>query len=132
MAASFNHRACTRALLEKYSASINATDKLDCTALHRAAYKGHLEVVKLLTSYSQCDVYAKDYEGDTAADVARDMGQKDVADYLTSKSSVATVTSSLAASNITDDRKFYGKYMYITTSIYAFSLGFEIISTSRF
>ena len=75
-------------LLDKYSASVNATDKLGYTALHRAAYKGNLEVVKLLTSYSQCDVKAKKHSGKTAADIARDKGHSDIVDYLTSQSPV--------------------------------------------
>ena len=132
LAADFNHPLCVKVLLDKYSASINACNKFGSTALHRAVRKGNLVVVKLLTSYTQCDVNAKNNAGKSAADLARNGGHKDIVDYLTSQSSIASVTSSLAASNITDDRKFYGKYMYITTSIYAFSLGFEIISTSRF
>ena len=82
------------------------------TALHQAAFAGNLEVVKLLTSYSQCDVHAKNNAGKTAADWARDEGHNDIVNYLTSQSSVASVTSSLAATNITDDMKVYGKYAY--------------------
>ena len=52
-------------LLGKYSASINATNKFGNTALHRAVNKGHLDVVKLLTSYNICDVNAKDEDNDT-------------------------------------------------------------------
>ena len=113
LAADYNHPECVKVLLDKYSASINATNMFGNTALHRAAFAGNLEVVKLLTSYSQCDVYAKNNAGKTAADTARVYGHNNVVDYLTSQLSVASVTSSLAASNITDDRKGYGKYMHI-------------------
>ena len=111
VAAYFNRPECVKVLLDKYSASINATNKFGNTALSQAAFKGNLDVVKLLTSYSQCDVNAKNNAGNTAADRARDKGHHDIADYLTSQSSVASVTSSLAASNITDDMKVYGKYV---------------------
>ena len=114
LAASFNHPDCVMVLLDKYSASINAVNKFGNTALHRAALKGNLEVVKLLTSYSQCDVNAKDNDGETATDLARDEHHNDIVDYLTSQSSFASVTSSLAASNITDDMKVYCKYVYKT------------------
>ena len=108
LAASFNHPACVKVLLDKYSAPINATNKFGNTALPSAAFTGNLEVVKLLTSYSQCDVNIKNNAGKTAADRARDEGHTNVVDYLTSRSSVAGVTSSLAAPNITDDKKVYG------------------------
>ena len=109
LATDFNYPDCVKVLIDKYSASINAINKFGNTALHRAAINGNLEVVKLLTSYSQCDVNAKDNDGETAADWARDEGHNDIVDYLTSQS-VASATSSLSASNITDDMKVYGKY----------------------
>ena len=111
LAALFNRPHCVKVLLDSYRASINATNAFGVTALHQAAYAGNLDVVKLLTSYSQCDVNAKNVDGRTAADVAREEGHNDIVAYLTSQSSVASVTSSLAASNITDDRKVYGKNM---------------------
>ena len=95
LAADFDHPDCVKELLDKYVASINATDKFGRTALHRAAFKGNIQVVKLLTSYSQCDVNAKKHNGKTAADVARDKGHIGVVDHLTSKSSITDVTSSL-------------------------------------
>ena len=98
-------------LLDKYSASINATNNFGRTALHDATLAGNLEVVKLLTSYSQCDVNAKDKTGETAAYWARQKGHNDIVDYLTSLSTFASVTASLAVSNITDNRKVYGKFM---------------------
>ena len=69
-------------LLDKYNASINAVSMFGDTALFRAARKGNIDVVKLLTSYSQCDVNAKNNAGKTALDVARDKGHKDVVHYL--------------------------------------------------
>ena len=113
LAADFNHPDCIKVLLDKYNSSINTINKFGSTALHRAAIFGNLEVIKLLTLHSQCDVNAKDNAGKTAADFARDEGHKDVVDYLTSQSSVASLTLSLAASNITDDRKVYGKYVHM-------------------
>ena len=102
MAAYFNHPDCVKELLDKYNASINAADKFGYTALHRAARGGNLEVVKLLTSYSQCDVNNKSNVGKTAADKAKDKGHNDVVDYLTSCSSVTAVTSSLPSQQSVD------------------------------
>ena len=82
LAVDFNHPDSVKVLLDKYNASINATNKSGITALHRAVAKGNLEVVKLLTSYNQCDVNAKNNAGKTALDVARDKGHKDVVHYL--------------------------------------------------
>ena len=113
VAANFNRPACARFLLEKCSASINATNQFGHTALHRAAYKGNLEVFKLLREYKKCDVNVKNVNGETAADVAKRKFHANIVDYLKAQSSVASVTSSMAASNITDDRKIYGKYMHI-------------------
>ena len=113
LAAEFNKTDCVKVLLDKYSASINATNKFGNTSLHRAAIAGNLEVVKLLASYNKCDANAKDVVGRTAADWAKDESHSDIVDYLTSQSSVASVTSSLAATNITDDRKVYGKCVCI-------------------
>ena len=113
LAAYFNHPVCVKMLLDKYSASINATNKFGDTALHKAVCMGNLQVVKLLTSYTQCDAKAKNNAGKTSADWARDKGHKDVVDYLTSQSLAARVTSSLAASNITDDKKVYSKHIHV-------------------
>ena len=109
VAAEFQHVDCVEVLLDKYKASINATNKYGHTALHRAASAGSMAVVMLLTSYSQCDVNAMNQAGQTAAILARSVGQNDIADYLTSQSSVASVTSTMAESDITD-KKGYGKF----------------------
>ena len=130
IAAHIGQPACIKVLIDEYNASINATNKYDETALHRASSKGNLEVVKLLTSYRQCDVNAKDEDGKTAADSAREEGHNDIVDYLTSQSSIASVTSSLAASNITDDRKVYGKrYVHVCQSTRIFSSRFQVSSS---
>ena len=50
LAATCNHPDCVKVLLDKYSSSINATNKFGDTALHRAVKKGHLDMVILLTS----------------------------------------------------------------------------------
>ena len=102
LAAGFNHPDCVKVLLDNYSASINAITKFGRTALRDAAMNGNLGVVKLLTSYSQCDVNTKSNSDKTAADWARDKGHKDVVDYLTSVSSVTAVTSSLASQQSVD------------------------------
>ena len=109
LAAYFNQPESIKVLLDKYDASINATGKFGNTALHCAACSGNLELVRLLTSYSQCDITATNNQGEKAADLAKEKGHMDIVDYLTSQPSFATVTSSLAACNITDDKKVYGK-----------------------
>ena len=86
MAAEFNHPACVKVLLDKHNASINAADYFGLTALHKAAAEGNLGVVKLLTSYSECDVNAIDGNGETAADFARDEGYIDIALHLMAQS----------------------------------------------
>jgi ankyrin repeat protein len=53
------------------------------TPLHDAAERGHLSVVKLLVE-SGADVGVKNDRGQTASDVARSLGKKDVADWLDS------------------------------------------------
>ena len=63
--------------------------------------------------YSDSLTAGANNKGDTAADLARDEGHNYVVADLTSKSSVSSVTSSLAASNISDDRKVYGKNVHI-------------------
>ena len=63
--AELNHPECVKVLLDKHSASINATNNFGDTALHRAAMKGNLDVVKLLTTYRRCDVSAKNKHNDT-------------------------------------------------------------------
>ena len=78
------HINCIRALVDTYRAPVNGVVRLAATPLHGAAYDGNMDVVQLLTSYSECDVSLKDAEGQTAADVARSQGHDDIAEYLTS------------------------------------------------
>ena len=92
LAAFFNRFACVRVLLDKYGASIDATNKFGYTALQYAAVGERLEMVTLLTSYSRGDVTAKNEDGKT-------------------QPSAAIATSSVDACNVSDDKKVYGKYI---------------------
>ena len=118
LAAYNNQPACVKVLLDEYSPSINATDCAGCTALHWAAGFGYMDVVKLLTSHSECDVAAKNKDDNTATDMARREGHEDIVNHLISQPPVAIVTSSLAACNITDDKKVYGKYLLVNFLIF--------------
>ena len=61
-------------LLEKGGAEVDAKrDHDDCTALHEAAYNGHLEVVKYLLEKGGAEVNVKNGNGRTALDLARTM-----------------------------------------------------------
>ena len=102
MAAYFNHPDCVKLLIDKYCASINAVDTFGDTALHRAAFKGNLDVIKLLTSYNQCDVHAKNSKGRTAADIARDRYHMEVAHYRRSQSLIPEVTSPITSNQSVD------------------------------
>ena len=115
MAAWLNNIDCVKTLIEDYGASINSRSKSNKTPLHTAALSGKLKAVKLLTSYPGCDVDAKDQDGETALDWAREQGHKEVVRFLESlpaagtAAAVASVTSAMAASNITDDSKEYSE-----------------------
>ena len=98
MAAYYNHSDCVKVLLEDYDASINATNKYGQTALHHAAGKGHVDVVRTLVSSKQCDVRAQDKDnniygasinaankrGDTPLHLAAAAGYTDMVELLTS------------------------------------------------
>ena len=127
LAACFNHKACLKALLENYRASINAKSQEGHTPLHRAAYAGNAEAVKLLTSQSSCDLLAKDTRGKSAADLAREENHQGIASYLmkltaakdeqqatpqqsTKQDLFLGMLASLAASNLTgNQQKTYGR-----------------------
>ena len=129
LAIEFNHADCVKMLLFTHSASTNAANKLGNTALHKAATKGNLEIVRVLTSDSRCNVIAQNNDGKTAADKARGEGHNVIVDYLTLHASVyrvtlvprvtsvanatpvTNVTSRQAAPKITNKKKVYGKYL---------------------
>ena len=61
MAALANQPDFIKTLIDDYSASINAINQRGWTPLYAATSEGHIEVVKALTSYPQCDVTVKGY-----------------------------------------------------------------------
>ena len=93
MAADFNHPDSVKTLVEVYKASINAADshgnhilhKYFNTALHFAAFRGHTEIARVLTSYPQCDITIRDSDGNTAAEDARGRGHKDIVALIEAK-----------------------------------------------
>jgi len=69
--------------------SINQLGKKKVTALHIAAYHGqkdHIRLAKWLLD-NGADASLKDYEGNTAADVAQERGNDDIAKILAGASS---------------------------------------------
>uniref|UniRef100_A0A1B6LPG5 Uncharacterized protein n=1 Tax=Graphocephala atropunctata TaxID=36148 RepID=A0A1B6LPG5_9HEMI len=71
-------------LLLAAGASVNVTTKAGlATPLHRAAMEGHMDVISLLLK-SGADPLAKDAEGRTAADRARDNHHEAVLELLKS------------------------------------------------
>ena len=70
LAAGFNHPDSVKILVDVYKASVDATDTQRNNALHWAAIKGHVEVVKTLLLFDDCDVNAKGLWGRTALHAA--------------------------------------------------------------
>ena len=64
-AASDNRLKSLKFLLEHYRQDVNATDANGCTPLIIATQYGHIEAVAYLIK-NGADLYAKDYNGDTA------------------------------------------------------------------
>ena len=67
LAAAHDHTECTKALIDDYNASINATDKHGTSALCRAAFNGCVRMVRTLTSYAHCDVNLAEAESGRTA-----------------------------------------------------------------
>ncbi|XP_067653127.1 ankyrin repeat domain-containing protein 29-like [Haliotis asinina] len=53
--------------------------------LHLACRRGHLKTVKLILSMNVVDINARNNDGQTAADIARDWGHQRVVDLLVSR-----------------------------------------------
>ena len=71
----------TRLLLDK-GANVNAKENKDGqTPLHRAATRGHANIVEILLARG-ADTNAKDHRGRTALDLAEDRGRTEVANLL--------------------------------------------------
>ena len=73
-----------RALMHDYGASVNATDRSDCTALRLAAGAGHTESVKVLLQHQDCCVNASDRRGSTALHRAAEAGHAEAVEVLVS------------------------------------------------
>ena len=85
-AAGAGNSDCVKMLIDKFGASLNDVDPLGFTCLHQAARYGRMEMVKLLTSYPQCDIDRKNKYGETAADFAKYGQHPENADFLTTLS----------------------------------------------
>lgn len=68
-------------LVGECSGVIISKDKTGCTAMHWAASKGHLDVVKLLVEFN-ADAYIKDYDGRTALHAAAANGHLDTVKFF--------------------------------------------------
>lgn len=77
------HKAVVQLLLLKADALrlVREGDKEDRTALHHAACQGHLEVTELLVHYG-ADINAKDVDGNTALQLASNLGYEEICGYL--------------------------------------------------
>jgi ankyrin repeat protein len=86
LAAWFGHVEVCRLLLD-WGAEVNAVQERNQGVLHYAALGGQLSVSKLLVERG-ANVRLKCMYGETAADVARDLGHTDMADWLDSVNGV--------------------------------------------
>ena len=120
LAATSNESASVDALINRHGASINAADTYGWTALHRAAYSGHIAVVRTLSSDLRCCYSVRDASGRTALDIARINGHTAVVELLRDSEDTAlqyaargtNVTSSIAAVHVSNNEKSVGKYKY--------------------
>lgn len=67
--------------LQLPGAEVNQKDSQGCTALHWAADKGHLDIIKALIQHG-ADIQAKDTDGMTPEEYASLAGQKEVSAYF--------------------------------------------------
>ena len=79
--AAINGRLDVCRLLLDWGAKVDPLDEWKQNPLQSASSRGHLSVVKLLVERG-ADVSLRNKYGNTASDVARDWGKKDVADWL--------------------------------------------------
>jgi ankyrin repeat protein len=81
-AAFYGYLEVCRLLLD-WGAKVDPVDYLKYTPLHWAALGGHLSVAKLLVERG-ADGRVKNNKGQTASELARSLGKKDVAEWLDS------------------------------------------------
>jgi len=81
-AAFYGYLEVCRLLLD-WGAKVDPVDYLKYTPLHWAALGGHLSVTKLLVERG-ADGRVKNNKGQTASELARSLGKKDVAEWLDS------------------------------------------------
>jgi ankyrin repeat protein len=79
--AAYNGHLDVCRLLLDWGAKVDPVDVLEETPLHDAARQGHLSVVQLLVERG-ADVSIKSKSGNTAMDLARINGKKDLAEWL--------------------------------------------------
>ena len=58
--ARYGHKGTTSKLLATCTVNVNARDDNQCTALHFAAFEGHLDCVKLIAGNRECDIHCVD------------------------------------------------------------------------
>lgn len=87
-AASVRNHEMMKLFLER-GADPNARQQMDYTALHGAAGQGDIEMGKILLSHG-ADPKAKSSDGKTPAEVAREHGQAEFAEWLEEQASIAT------------------------------------------
>lgn len=88
------HKAVVQLLFLKADAQrlVRDIDHEDRTALHHAASQGQREVTELLVRYG-ADINAKDVHGNTALQLARNLGHEEVCGYLSGLGSDVRVQS---------------------------------------
>lgn len=91
MRAAFENRpAVVKTLLQVNDVDLDAGDEYGATALHHAAIKGHLKIVRLLLAHG-ADLQLKDTTGRTPLMAATEQGQTAVVELL--KQAIAKKTS---------------------------------------
>lgn len=90
-------------LLDKGKGKVNDTDKDGCTLLRYAVIIGNLEAIKFLIDKG-ANIHAKDNEGRTPLDLAREGGNTEVVNML---SSINTKMIEVSVSQLPTSRGFY-------------------------